>query len=353
MCKFQTSTKSLDLNRIFASNRADVRISAIDMNISSKIKIITALLTMLFLGSSLASAQSFMNDIKRDSARSDKLTGGRIEKTVLQSGAGDLKITINVPSFQMTLWQNGKEVKLYHVGVGMKEYPIIIGLREAKQVIWNPDWIPPDSDWVAESPTVKVGEIIKPTDPRNPLGKVKIPLGFGYLIHQAKGIGDLGSLVSHGCVRVLRPDLFDLSEKIAAGYSYPVSQTQIELAKRNKKTLVAQLEEPLPVEITYDTLVIEKGFLSIYPDVYGHKKNTVRNLRDELESNDVNTKKLTDKDLERILGKAVGKTKFVVSLENIKAGKETSGGKTMPVLTRPTELKKKSPMRSISRRRVA
>lgn len=327
------------------------------MNILNKLKITAALSALAFLGANGISAQSFMNDIKRDSARSDKITGGRIAKTTLKSGDGNVKVTINVPSFQMTLWQDGKEVKMYNVGVGMKDYPIIIGLREARQVIWNPDWIPPDSDWVAESPKVKAGEVVKATDPRNPLGKVKIPLGFGYLIHQAKGVGDLGSLVSHGCVRVLRPDLYDLSEKINAAYDFPVSTMQVENAKRTKNTIIAELEKPLPVEITYDTLVVENGYLSIYPDVYGHKKNTAKNLRDELESSGIDTKKLTDADLERILAKATGKTKFVVSVENIKAGKETSGGKTMPVLTRPAELQKKSapktPARSLGRRRVA
>lgn len=325
------------------------------MKILRKIKIVTALSALIFWGGTSLSAQSFMNDIKRDSARSDKLTGGRIAKTTLKPGEGNVKITINVPSFQMTLWQNGKEVKLYNVGVGMKEYPIIIGQREARQVIWNPDWIPPDSDWVAESPKVKAGEVIKASDPRNPLGKVKIPLGFGYLIHQAKGIGDLGSLVSHGCVRVMRPDLYDLSDKIVAAYDYPVSSMKIENAKLTKNTVIAELEKPLPVEITYDTLVVENGFLSIYPDVYGHKKNTAKNLRDELESNNISTKKLTDTDLERILAKAKGKTKFVVSVENIKAGKETSGGKTMPVLTRPVETqpKKKTQSSPLGRKRVA
>lgn len=320
------------------------------MRILTKINKYLAYSFLLALCAISVSAQSFMKDIQRDSARSDKLTGGKIEKTTLQPGEQNLKITLNVPSFQMTLWQDGKEVKLYKVGVGMKDYPIIIGLREARQVIWNPDWIPPDSDWVAESPTVKAGEVIKADDPRNPLGKVKIPLGFGYLIHQAKGVGDLGSLVSHGCVRVLRPDLYDLSDKIAAAYAYPVSQTQIELAKRNKKMLIAELEKSLPVEITYDTLVIENGYLSIYPDVYEHKKNTVKNLRAELESNGIDAKKIADRDLERILGKAVGKTKFVVSVENIKAGKETSGGRTMPVLTAPTEIQKKTPPRRSGRK---
>src|SRR5437764_5506811 len=46
-----------------------------------------------------------------ESARSDKLTGGRIEETTLQPGNGDIHITVNIPAFQLTLWQSDKEVK--------------------------------------------------------------------------------------------------------------------------------------------------------------------------------------------------------------------------------------------------
>ena len=58
--------------------------------------------------SSLAYAQSYTVDIARDSARSDKRTGGRIQKAVLVPGDPDIRISINLPAFQMTLWQNGK-----------------------------------------------------------------------------------------------------------------------------------------------------------------------------------------------------------------------------------------------------
>src|SRR5688500_14338973 len=118
---------------------------------------------------------------RHESERSDRLTGGRIEKAEFVAGEPDIRLTLNVPSFRLTLWQNGKEVKSYSVGVGMKDYPIYIGDREATQVIWNPSWIPPNSTWVKESKGIKVGEVIKASDPRNPLGKVKIPLGDGYL----------------------------------------------------------------------------------------------------------------------------------------------------------------------------
>jgi len=290
--------------------------------------------TFLFFAAAVgaASAQSYVQDMKRQSARSDKLTGGAIEKTALAPGDGNLKITVNVPSFQMTLWQNGKEVKTYPIGVGLKEYPIYVGLRQASAVVWNPVWIPPDSDWVHASKTVKAGEIILPTDARNPLGKMKIPLGYGYLIHQAKGAGDLGSLVSHGCVRVMQADLYDLADKIVAARELEITKHQIAEARRTKKTFMAELEPVIPVEITYDTMVVEAGKLRIYPDVYERKTNTVENLRAELASNGIDAKNLDDATLKKMLARAVVKKQFVVSVRNIESGKALIGGQTLAVV---------------------
>lgn len=298
-----------------------------------------------------AAAQSYVQDMKRQSARSDKLTGGTIEKTALAPGGGDLRITVNVPAFQMTLWQNGKEVKTYLIGVGMKDYPIYIGSLKAPEIVWNPVWIPPDSDWVHGSKTVKAGEIILPTDARNPLGKMKIPLGYGYLIHQAKGAGDLGSLVSHGCVRVMQGDLYDLADKIIAARELDVTKEQIAEARGTKETFVAKLEPIVPVEITYDTMVVEAGKLRIYPDVYERKTNTVENLRAELESSGVEAADLDDATLNKMLARAVAKKQFIVSVKNIEAGKALISGQTVAVVASAPEraakiaVKKRRPLR--------
>ena len=282
--------------------------------------------------STLAFGQTYIVDIQRESAWSDKING-RIEKTELEPGNANIKITINVPAFQMTLWQDGKEIKSYPVGVGLLDYPIIIGRREASSIEWNPVWIPPSSDWIEKSSTVKAGEIVLPTDPRNPLGKVKIPLGYGYLIHQAKGPGDMGSLVSHGCVRVMQADLYDLSEKIVAARGLDVAPAQIAKAKRNKRTLIAKLDPVVPVEITYDTIVVENGRLHIYPDVYNHRRNTVENVRRELKTSGVDDDRLTDAHIKRMIAKAVGKQKFVVDVEAIEKGTAMISGKTVGVIS--------------------
>ena len=278
-----------------------------------------------------AFGQSYMLDMNRDSARSDTRTGGVIEKTNLVKGDGDVKITVNVPAFQMTLWQNGKEVKSYPIGIGLKDYPIYIGYREAKMIIWNPVWIPPSSDWVEASSKVEVGEIILPTDPRNPLGKMKIPLGYGYLLHQARSKNDLGNLVSHGCVRVMQDDLYDLSEKIIKAREVEISDQDIAKGKRTKETIVAELQTPLQVELTYDTMVVEAGVLHIYPDIYDRKKNTAANLREELKANEIDVSDVSDKTLEKMISFATAKKQYVVSVKNLREG-NFLGGKAMPVL---------------------
>lgn len=313
-------------------------------------------LILLFLTVSFGtvSAQSLTERMKLESARSDKYTGGKIEKTQFTPGEGDIKITINVPAFQMTLWQNGREVKIYWIGVGMKDYPIYIGPRQASAVIWNPNWIPPDSDWVTGHKGVKALEVIKPTDPRNPLGRLKIPLGDGFLIHQATGVNNLGSLVSHGCVRVLLPDLYDLGNKIVTARALPVTAKEIAQAKASKKyTVTADLDPIVPVEITYDTLVVEAGKLHIYPDVYDRKTNTVAKLRAELDSSGVNTANLTDEMLEKMLSKAVAKKQFVVSVEDLETGNALITGKVMPVVLRGvTEAKPKNTAVTVRKRRA-
>jgi hypothetical protein len=273
---------------------------------------------------------------RHESARSDKFTGGRIERTQLEPGNLDIEITVNIPSFRMTLWQNGKEVKSYPIGVGLKEHPLVIGEREAKSVIYNPSWIPPNSDWVTKMPGVTAGEIIKASDKRNPLGKLKIPLGGGYLIHQAKGPADLGRLVSHGCVRVLRNDLYDLADKIISAYGLPVSQKRIASAKQTSREMWVNLDVPLPVDINYDTEVVEEGVLHLYPDVYGRKTDTVARLRAELEAHGVDASALNERTLKRMRARVTPTTQFVVSVESIKEGRALTDGRVLPLVGRPS-----------------
>ncbi|MEA2206322.1 MAG: L,D-transpeptidase ErfK/SrfK [Blastocatellia bacterium] len=287
------------------------------------------------LGPGLSSATAQTAADLHESERSDKFTGGRIEVAEFQPGFPDIRITLNVPTFRLTLWQDGKEVKSYYIGVGRKEFPIYIGDRSATQIIWNPDWIPPTSDWVREMSGVTPGEVIKASDARNPLGKLKIPLGDSYLIHQAAKASDVGNLVSHGCVRMPLPLLYDLADKIIAARNAPVSPKRIAAAKRSKRMLVVNLDEPIPVDINYDTLVVEGGVLHLYPDVYGRGTNKLAKLRAELESSHVNASGVSDATLKRMLAMVGRRTQFVVETSSIEQGRALEDGKVLPLIPRP------------------
>jgi lipoprotein-anchoring transpeptidase ErfK/SrfK len=303
---------------------------------------LAALIAAVLLGATSAGAQKLASPYRsNESVRSDKFTGGRVERAALVAGEPDIEITVDVPAFRLTLWQNGKEVKTYAVGVGKKDFPISIGEKQASEIIWNPDWIPPNSEWVTGRKGIKAGEVIRASDPRNPLGKLKIPLGYGYLIHQAAAVTDLGNLVSHGCIRMLRTDLYDLAEKIIAARGVPVPPKKIANAKVTKNTVVAKLDKPLIVDINYDTQVVEGGYLHLYPDVYERGTNTVAALRAELESSGVDDSAVDDATLKRMLARVNAKQKYVVSVDSLVAGRALADGRLQSLVGSPAAAKKK------------
>ena len=90
----------------------------------------------------------------------------------------DTRIVINAPAYRMDMFENGKLLKSYQIGIGYPEFPLPVGMRTANAIIFNPTWTPPDEPWV-ESPSskVKVGQKVAAGSNLNPLGLVKIPIG--------------------------------------------------------------------------------------------------------------------------------------------------------------------------------
>ena len=298
-----------------------------------------------------AAANKNVSSRNGESAHSDKFTGGKIERAALQPGQPNINITVNVPAFRLTLWQNGKEVRTYEIGVGMKKFPIVIGQRRVTQVIWNPEWVPPDSEWVTEGHAdVEPGEKVPAGDPRNPLGKIKIPLGDGFLIHQAAKQSDLGHLVSHGCIRMLKEDIADLANHIVTARGLNIRPEQINRAMTSTERLVANLNPPVVVDVDYDTVVVEGAALHIYPDVYERGTNTPDNLRAELQAVAVDVTRLDDQSIKQLFGRVNANEEFKVNVSDIKSGNALTAGMNQP-LTTQSVVAKKQPARPKSARR--
>jgi lipoprotein-anchoring transpeptidase ErfK/SrfK len=195
----------------------------------------------------------------------------------------DTRIVVNVPAYRMDLYQDGKLIKTYKVGIGYPEFPLPTGLRKADSVIFNPTWTPPDEPWVEAANKVKPGEKIPAGSKLNPLGPAKIPIGLPSLIHGGKAPSKIGTFASHGCVGLTTPQLNEFLPLLTGLTGSPITQEDVANYEKDKtETKSVKLTQPVPVELRYETIVVEDGKLHIYRDVYDKDTNTEDNLRQVL-----------------------------------------------------------------------
>ena len=232
----------------------------------------------------------------------------------------DTRVVVNIPAFRMDLFQDGSLVKSYKVGIGYPEFPLPQGLRKAQQIIFNPTWTPPDSPWVAKMKNVSPGETVEAGDKDNPLGPIKIPIGLPSLIHGGKSPAKIGKFASHGCVGLTNAQIKDFATMLGQISNTPDVPTRMATYLENKeKTQTVKLNQVVPVELRYETIVIEDGKLHIYRDVYAQDTNTEENLRRVLEANGLKLEDLSEQQRTQILNalKSPVKKEIVVDLGTV------------------------------------
>jgi lipoprotein-anchoring transpeptidase ErfK/SrfK len=292
---------STEIDRLRATNAEDV-----DGNSATDARTRTAEQLRTILGEDKSrQLASFVNDYwsKGDVA------AGTEDKNQPQMLPGpnavptDTRIVVNIPEFRMDLFQDGSLVKSYKVGIGYPEFPLPMGLRKANQIIFNPTWTPPDSPWVAKMKNATPGETIKAGDKDNPLGPIKIPIGLPSLIHGGKSPAKIGKFASHGCVGLTTPQIKDFAALLArASNTNEISQQTIDSYLQDReRTKTVKLNQTVPVELRYETIVLEDGKLHIYKDVYAQDTNTEENLRKVLSANGVKFEDLSEDQRQKAL----------------------------------------------------
>jgi hypothetical protein len=195
----------------------------------------------------------------------------------------------------MDVFDGGRLIKSYKIGIGYPQFPLPTGLRKARVIIFNPTWTPPDEPWVAKMKNISAGEKVAAGSKLNPLGPIKIPIGGPSLIHGGKSPAKLGTFASHGCVGLTTPQVQDFAKVLAQLGGTQLTDAELaEYARDKTQTRQIKLERPMPVELRYETMVVEDGKLHIYRDVYDQETNTEENLRAVLEANGVRLDDLTE-----------------------------------------------------------
>lgn len=222
----------------------------------------------------------------------------------------DTRVVVNIPAYRMDLFQDGSLVKSYKVGIGYPQFPLPQGLRKAQTIIFNPTWTPPDSPWVADMKNVTPGETVEAGSKLNPLGPIKIPIGLPSLIHGGKSPAKIGKFASHGCVGMTNNQVKDFALLLSKASGTELSETTLAGYLQDKEeTKSVKLNETVPVELRYETIVLEDGKLYIYKDVYAQDTNTEENVRKIFEAHGARFEDLSEQQRAEINDALTGKTK--------------------------------------------
>lgn len=236
-----------------------------------------------------------------DAAMEDALVGEDLTGTPVDNA----RIEVNIPARQMRLIYEGQEVFKFPIAVGSAVYKTPVGPRELSQIIWNPWWIPPNSEWAKnDKPT--------PPGPGNPLGPVKMELGGTIRMHGTNKDASVGHPVSHGCMRLHNEDAKTLAWWIQTHFTDKIDPALPETyAAKSRQSFYVKLPRPIPVEIKYDLFELGENILEVYPDFYRHAGDRFGKAIAWLADQGIDTGRLNTKVLKKALSASGRETAFV------------------------------------------
>ncbi|UCD84549.1 MAG: L,D-transpeptidase [Deltaproteobacteria bacterium] len=230
-------------------------------------------------------------------------------------GSSDLMIVINLPAYNLKLYQGDEILRTYKIAIGSPKYPTPSGEKSIRQVVLNPWWYPPkESEWAKEAEDTPPGD-------DNPLGRAKLPLDGGgyYLLHGTSNPDSIGKAVSHGCIRLNNADIMELAEIILTLIPNRYQGKDISKFREDKnRTYLVNLELPVRVKIKYETIEVRESQVLIHPDIYRKGVNCMTALLQELATTQINAELIDEENLVHYLKRSRQETQQI-SLAQIMA----------------------------------
>ena len=147
----------------------------------------------------------------RKHERSYELPYQVVEPEVTEADLGKA-IVIKRSSNQLLFYSGDKLKRTFRVATGQSSYPTPLGHFEIVTMQRDPWWYPPQGSAWAE------GEQAIPPGPGNPLGTRWMGISAPYVgIHGTPDAASIGYSASHGCIRMLIPQVEWLFQRVDVG----------------------------------------------------------------------------------------------------------------------------------------
>ena len=121
-------------------------------------------------------------------------------------------IIVNRGAFTLRFYKDLKLQKTYRIAVGQVGLETPAGLYHVQNKAVNPSWHVPTSAWAGD-----LAGTVVPPGPSNPIKARWMGIFDGAGIHGTDATGSIGSAASHGCVRMLIPDVIELYDQVPVG----------------------------------------------------------------------------------------------------------------------------------------
>ncbi|MEX0816653.1 MAG: L,D-transpeptidase family protein [Gaiellales bacterium] len=118
-------------------------------------------------------------------------------------------ITVSRPEFKLRFFVDFKLAKVYRISIGQVGFETPSGLYRIQNKAVNPTWFVPNRPWAGDL----AGEVLPP-GPDNPIKARWMGIYDGAGIHGTDAVYSIGRSASHGCIRMLIPDVVELYERV-------------------------------------------------------------------------------------------------------------------------------------------
>ncbi len=177
--------------------------------------------------------------------------------------AEPIELKLNVPATRLDLYIKNQLIRSFQVAIGTPRYPTPHRDYKISMIIWNPWWIPPDSEWAQDAEKT-------PPGPGNPLGVVKLIMEDGIRIHGTNAPRSIGRASSHACLRMHNEEARELAWEIQKRYSEKIDAALLDKYRRNRRhPYYVKLLGEVPVSLAYQQVERKGDRLLLHPNPYG------------------------------------------------------------------------------------
>lgn len=167
-----------------------------------------------------------------------------VDSMAMVDSASQTRVEVDISARKLYLFNGTDTADTYSVAVGSQRWPTQTGEWRITQVVWNPEWIPPDESWAEQR------EPRKPGDPKNPLGRVQLVYDPPRTIHGTPERASIGKAISHGSIRMYNEEAAELGKILMEATGVGKDSAFYRNADRNRtEKIVVDLPGGIPIRV--------------------------------------------------------------------------------------------------------